>query len=1293
MRISVLLIIARVVYLPVNTVQLSRPLSSRLLKITVIAVGVILLSAITTYFYLKANLKTIAADYVSTYSGGAYQLQIDELRFSLWNLELELKNAGIFPADNTAKGAQYEIHLPHLYLKINSLLNIFRGQLSADSVYIQKPLAMIHDDGKSASEHDDGLTTSEIFQKVSDALSLLQVRSFHLDSGSLILKNSGGDPPLTCHDVTIWLANIGKHIGKEGPLPATDEIRIEVPAQSWTLDDGRQHIEFSRFVYSGHTQYFKVDSLQVRNRSTDGKDSMILRVDEFAFRSKKLQQLYANDVLTLDTLMMNHPVLMLISKEKEEEEDSLIAIENIIKSVYFDFTIGFLSIGKGQVAIETTRDGKTASYETGSTDLVIEALAIRHRQTPFLTTGKVMFDAKETTLFTADSLYQLTFETLEFKDNDVHLQNTVFKPTARNRHQYISSGIKEFILVNLDLESMFDKRLKADRAMVIEPAVSISIPPGRKDSSASTREISVFYNTLHELSSMLSVRQLSIYNGSVNLRTVAGEQIDVSATGVQAEILLERFLDSEQLMDIKSSIPLFEAGQLNMQSGKLQAQASNFNLQGRLQKSGLGELQLTFANGMTLLARDVSWLKLEWDELRNNGAVIADSVHLGSLTVINPNAVEQMVSDTTSMLPRISIGSLIADELQFRHAIYPAGIATAEGRNLVVSGLQSDDEIFRWQTATGEFSEIAFDRDQTGFSVSKITFQSDGVTSLYGLEFKLYNETQQMLLSAPEMYITTSISSTDFSQVEFEAVSLFKPSVTLLNKSSPAVQPNSHSFAMPANFAINRLFIEQATFTFQPAENTNASGFTITGNVEATGIQTMKGQTQFAMVNHAALELNNQLLPVTDRPLSLSSFSMLFTDMTFEKTGTVIRSTGNVSGKWSDAAVEIPIKNQGMVSLKHFTGRLDPIWISYQQGDNLNWVDWVKNMHVNRGQVQFDDSARNIYAANIRWMPDSRTLSMDSLQYYPKTAVAEYFLTSTWQSDLIKASAGHLSITGIDLDRLQMDSMLLATKLMTTDAFVDVWRDKRVPFQHGILKPMPTRLLMLSGSEFGIDIDSVVVINGSVSYREYSAVTNLEGHVPLRELNVTATNLKNRNITEADTFHIAGEMQLLGTQFRNIRYQESYHDSLSAFRMSCTAQPASLVAFSQITRPLAAIEVNSGISDRFEARFTGNRDAAFGEMRFYYNDLKVSLLDHHDSLRHRIDLAFINFVTNEFVIKTNNKKRVRMFFVRDRERFVFSYWVKTIMSGVMASAGIKGNKKYYKNFEESRLKYQLPDEF
>ena len=95
-----------------------------------------------------------------------------------------------------------------------------------------------------------------------------------------------------------------------------------------------------------------------------------------------------------------------------------------------------------------------------------------------------------------------------------------------------------------------------------------------------------------------------------------------------------------------------------------------------------------------------------------------------------------------------------------------------------------------------------------------------------------------------------------------------------------------------------------------------------------------------------------------------------------------------------------------------------------------------------------------------------------------------------------------------------------------------------------------------------------------------------------------------------------------------------------------------LTALSKITSPLAALEIEKGRSDTLFERIAGNKYAAFGEMKFYYHDLKIKTLDPIDTAKKNLVLSFKNFAVNKFIVKTNNKRYSSIFFTRDNQNRV-----------------------------------------
>jgi hypothetical protein len=382
------------------------------------------------------------------------------------------------------------------------------------------------------------------------------------------------------------------------------------------------------------------------------------------------------------------------------------------------------------------------------------------------------------------------------------------------------------------------------------------------------------------------------------------------------------------------------------------------------------------------------------------------------------------------------------------------------------------------------------------------------------------------------------------------------------------------------------------------------------------------------------------------------------------------------------------LKKQSQLDVSNVSGGIDSIPLKFNSGEKINWMDWLKQADVTDSKISFVDSSTTVSAGKVMWDPENRNLSIDSFVLQPKQNPREFFRQSLWQTDYIRLKGGNILLSGFDPDVWIRDTILKVHKIDLQDFYVDVSRDKRIPFHHGTEKMMPTKLINSVHTRFSID--SVEVKNGNVRYHEFSDLTGREGTVPIENISAVLKKVNNDHQGRSDTLSLKGSAQMLDINITKFHYKEVYNDSLSSFLLTVKAAPAQLSELSKITNPLAAIDVTSGDCDTMNVRATGNKYASIGQMQFNYRNLKIALQNREDTLNKRFSLSFVTFVANSFVIKSKNKKRSAIFFVRDREKFVFNYWIKTILSGLLTSAGIKRNAKYEKEYQKMREQYTLP---
>ena len=104
-----------------------------------------------------------------------------------------------------------------------------------------------------------------------------------------------------------------------------------------------------------------------------------------------------------------------------------------------------------------------------------------------------------------------------------------------------------------------------------------------------------------------------------------------------------------------------------------------------------------------------------------------------------------------------------------------------------------------------------------------------------------------------------------------------------------------------------------------------------------------------------------------------------------------------------------------------------------------------------------------------------------------------------------------------------------------------------------------------------------------------------------------------------------------------------------------------------------------------------NEYYSYGEMKFYYENLKIQLLNRETETPKGLGNVLGSFFANTFIIKSNNPRNLFLrkgdiFFERDKKRAIFNYWTKTFLSGVVSSIGATNNKKKIKKMQEENLK-------
>jgi len=348
----------------------------------------------------------------------------------------------------------------------------------------------------------------------------------------------------------------------------------------------------------------------------------------------------------------------------------------------------------------------------------------------------------------------------------------------------------------------------------------------------------------------------------------------------------------------------------------------------------------------------------------------------------------------------------------------------------------------------------------------------------------------------------------------------------------------------------------------------------------------------------------------------------------------------------------------------------------------------MNNASITEGAVTYKGKDITAKVGSLTWNENPKTLSVHSFSVMPKLSKEESFQKAEWQKDYMTIEGEAVHISGINFRQEPNDSTLEINKIIVDHLNLSTTRDKRIPFKHGVQKSMPT--ILISAIKRPIKIDSVLIQHSNVTINEISDKTNKQGTIPLQDINAVLTNVSN-DPTNKDSLTIVANAKILDHYIRYMRYSEVYGDSLSTFYMNVNVSPLPLPVLSEITVPLASVRIEQGKSDTLYASWVGNKHAAIGQMDFYYKDLKVRLLDKDNPEKNSFKLKLINSLANGVILHKKNNDSSVIFFERDKEKFVFNYWIKTVLGGLVTSAGVKKDKKALKQYKKVKEEYSLPD--
>jgi hypothetical protein len=1244
------------------------------------------------HYLVAYRFNEIVSYLVDRQSEGKYTYNALETQVSVWHGSIEVKNAAIRCTDISKQSSQYELTLPKVYVKIHSLTDLlFASKLAVDSLYISTPDLKAHNIRKEKTKAPENASfhISKIVVTLQKVLAHLEIKSLHLQDGAFTLSGRRASHDFKSDKINLLIRNFSNHSSKETRLLSADEIDFSIRDQHWTFGNAKTDLIFKRLRFSGSNQYFQVDSCIINSRTDPVSTGVSLTADKIYFNSTQLAALYENDELILDTLRLTRPLLNLQQQKQSKIADATkLQIGDLVSNIFKRVTIHYIDVNDGRFAITKPNDVKPM-YQSAQTNLTIFNLGINPGAKPGLLADSISLLLTQLKFLTRDKLYSLTLHDFTINRTDIILRNAVFTPTDLNPQKSLSFHATQLRLRDFSLEGLMNKRLIAGSAELHNPKFIISAKKtnhSREDSNS--RGIDHLYQGLAAIKELIDVEYFTLINGNIDYQLLSQSPMKAELNNINARILMNRFLSSDSLINIKQSISEMSVGRGSLTSDKIKLLIKGFRFNGEVQENFAKEFNAKLSDGTVINGEGLSWHALDWDLLQKSKSLNLDRLSIGNISVSKGNKQHSPTRKkglTVLNIRQINIRNVIVQNATARN-----GKIAFRGSNVKIDGLREFNSQLHWNAIRGMFEDLMFSNDNITATIGAVNLDTKNKTKVTALSLESKNQKGSISVNIPSIDLTLNLASTDPNDLEVQYVKTDNGRIEILQTSGRSEKNLYEEIRIPHNIFIQGLNLNNLALNHiveRPGDTAVSSGIiSLTGK----SIWMNKQSKDIATVENLTLQLAKFGFVRPGLNIHSPKFALAFSMIRFnKKQDNSIHIKGRLYAEWKNVDATFKTANMSKFNANSVSGNFLDTHFAYQLGSKIRVADLIKSALIQDANFSYENETMFASAERIFWNPSNRALSMRGFRFepYKHFKIGDSILEKRVLNESFSVKGDLLNARGVRFEVVDDIPSISIGMVQMSGVAVKAEKDKRLQGLTAKEKPMLSALT--KSLSFPLMLDSLELRNGKVIYQEISAKTEERGTIPLEDVFLVATNIGNQ-YSRGDSLKLVATGTLFGHHIRQLRYSEAYDDSLGGFKLFVSGSPMEFRKFNAVTQPLASFNFIDGRSDTLFAFWTGNKFGAFGRMDFYYRDLKVQILVEKKSKRKKLLNKIASLLANSIVLQHKNNKPAVIFYERDRSKSTFNYWVKTGVSGLLSSVGVKKSKKYIRQFQllQRRLKVE-----
>ncbi len=1195
-------------------------------------------------------------DFRNDMGDSLHVLTIDTLLYSLKTTDIRASGFRLFPFAQPADKNLFEVTVPDVYVKSRSITRFaLNDSLKVGFLEFSKPEIRFFQKENPQRLNLEDIDNFDLYALVQNQFKILEVDSFFLWNAQLEIfrqpeKNDYRQRFESIDIILIGFALDSTSARNREKLLHADELEMKVAGYHLRLEDDEHHFSADSLFVSTFSDQIGLKKIHIypeKESKTKNRTEVNIKCEALNIEEIILRNLYYTRTMPTNKIEIIEPNVNLLyhiemDKNKKQEEAGLLfeLVTDYLKGVYSNLVY----IENGRLEIRNSYQNVLQGYfETtfnfSLTDFSLDSASVERTDRFFYATN---FDLhfSDYQMRLVDDLHKLEAERVSVSSTNrqVQIENLNLQPAIENadisdlrkfnRSELFHISVPQINLRDVDLRNtFFNKKLRISSFNIIDPTIHFENFGVLRDEKESM-ELTEFYQLIFNYIEDFDIGSFSVPNGKLTWvnhtrrgRTTSFDnEFSASLENFrlnESEMAKERLLFSDnfditikdQEFELSDSVHVFKGNEIRLSSATSSVHVRNALLYPLITSKNYSRLATTYQVSIPELNIEGFDFKKAW---------YSQEPEIDRLELVSPKFQIYTQPELAKSL----------DLNAYRFPLPP-----------FIESLQLNEfSINNGEAITYKTTGMQH-RPQANFNFS---------FSMPGILLKNDQENQINLTSENIVFTVSNFRAPvdDYHNIGIDEIGFNreKKAISILNlKVNPFLAQkdrNRFSILVP-EMTFSEFDLSEAhgnnNFNFKNIDIFNPEiAIEINQEIKEDTLEFLQTLDLYPFVETLVNQIKVENLNLNDVDLHLNWLRK-----------PLFRNKINIEFKNILLSENQPPAN--LLNSQEFI--ISTTGLSAKSKDGL--------YEFSTDSLIYNSARHNLLVKNIEVNP------LMPREFFPKQ--------DGFQTDVAKAKIAFAELKGINEKRFLQENILNASLLNIGPAHVEIFRNKRFPFNHSQRPSWPQDLIKNTDQPF--IFDSVKLAPSFIRYSELLGISDEPGFVEFNDLTFfggTISNMENE-WNKYGNFEMEASAKLMNQGLLEVNFSFDLASKNYQHTAKGKLESMPLSALNSMVTKSAPLFIEEGQLNRLEFDLAFDEKQSSGNLFFGYDNLKIAVLDYSSD---EIQKArFATFLVNRMVLNSSNPKGnelhpVSIQYSRDEQRSILNFWWKSLYSGAREVLGM-----------------------